>query len=125
MFVTIHLTRPGTRLPRPLASPKTRRFKFSRPNTAICLSPFAATHARNPRVNPFAATHTKMALRKSFPCHTYEKEGGVPPGFCRDQDGVLFRELFSGKCRAGGPRRLRRARARWPVCYRPAKTEIS
>src|SRR5882762_9137277 len=125
MFVTIQFARPGTRMPRPLTSPKTPRFKFSRPNVQICLSPFAATHARNARVNPFAATHTKMALRKSFPCHTYEKAGGVLPGFCRDQDGVLFRELFSAKCRAAGPRPILRARARWPVCYRPAKTETS
>src|SRR5882762_10130046 len=124
MFVTIQFARPGTRLRRPLTSPKTPRFKFSRPNVQLCLTPFAATHARNARVNPFAATHTKMALRKSFTCHTYEK-AGVSPTVCPDQDGVLFRELFSGKCRAGGPRRIRRARARWPVCFRPAKTEIS
>src|SRR5882762_8810571 len=99
MFVTIQLTRPGTRLPRPLTSPKTPRFKFSRPNVQLCLSPFAATHARNARVNPFAATHTRKQ--------------GVSPGSCPDQDGVLFRELFSGKCRARGPRRILRARARW------------
>src|SRR5882724_3621326 len=96
MFVTIQLARPGTRSPRSLASPRTPRFKFSRPTTPTCLSPFAATHARNPRVNPFAATHTKMALRKSFTCHTYEKAGGVPPGFCRDQDAFSF-----GNCSVG------------------------
>src|SRR4030081_3717020 len=125
MFVTIQLTRPGTRLPRPLASPKTPRFKFSRPNVQLCLSPFAATHARNARVNPFAATHTKMALRKSFTCHTYEKAGGCPPRFRRDQDGVLFRELFSGKSRVGGPRRTGRAHSRCPVCFGPVKPETS
>src|SRR5712675_1527763 len=96
MFVTIQLTRPGTRLPRTLTSPKTPRFKFSKPNTPICLSPFAATHARNLRANPFAATHTKMALRKSFTCHTYEKAGGVPQGF------VAIRMAFSfGNCSVG------------------------
>src|SRR5712671_1873505 len=96
MFVTSQLTRPGTRLPRPLTSPKTRRFKFSRPNLPVCLSPFAATHARNARVNPFAATHTKMALRKSFTCHTYEKAGGVPPRF------APIRVAFSfGNCSVG------------------------
>src|SRR5882724_7987737 len=102
MFVTIQFARPGTRLPRQLASPKTPRFKFSRANIPICLSPFAATHTRNPRVNPFPATHTKMALRKSFPCHTYEKAGGVPQGFVAIRIAFLFRELFNGKCRAGG-----------------------
>src|SRR5712672_365087 len=96
MFVTIQLARPGTRLLRPLASPKTPRFKFSRPNVQLCLSSFAATHARNARVNPFAATHTKMAPRKSFTCHTYEKEGVSPPGF------LSIRIAFSfGNCSAG------------------------
>src|SRR5258705_1634842 len=89
MFVTIQFARSGTRSPRPLTSLKAPRFKFSRPNIPICLSPFAAIHARNPRVNPFAATHTKMALRKSFTCHTYEKAGGVPQGF------VAIRMAFS------------------------------
>src|SRR5882757_4023269 len=96
MFVTIQFARPGTRLPRPLTSPKTRRFKFSRPNISICLSPFAATHARNARVNPFPATHTKMARRKSFTCHTYEKAGVSPQGF------VAIRMAFSfGNCSVG------------------------
>src|SRR6267154_943532 len=96
MFVRIQLTRPGTRLPRPLTSPKTPRFRFSRPNVQLCLSPFAATHARNVRVNPFAATHTEMALRKSFTCHTYETAGVSPQGF------VPIRMAFSfGNCSVG------------------------
>src|SRR6267378_3323535 len=99
MFVTIQFARPGTRLPRPLASPKTPRFRFSRPNVPICLSPFAAIHARNPRVNPFAATHTKMVFVSPSPA-THTKKQGCSPTACADQDGVLFRELFSGKCRA-------------------------
>src|SRR6266436_9885701 len=97
MFVTIQCARPGIRLPRPLTSPKAPRFKFSRPNIQMCLSLFAATHARNPRVNPFAATHTKIALRKSFTCHTYETEGGVPKGLSR----TGWRSL-SGNCSVGG-----------------------
>src|SRR5258706_12746359 len=97
MLVTIQFARPGTRSPRPLTSPRTPRFKFSRPTTPICLSPFAATHPRNARVNPFAATHTKMALRKSFTCHTYEKEGVSPQGF------VAIRMAFSfGNCSVRG-----------------------
>src|SRR5258708_30171556 len=96
MFVTIQFALARTRLPAPLASPRTPAFRFSRPNVPICLSLLAATHARNPRVNPLAATHTKMALRKSFTCHTYEKEGVSPQGF------VAIRIAFSfGNCSVG------------------------
>src|SRR5882762_2392669 len=39
------------------------------------LSSFAATHTENARLSPSAATHTKSPSRKSFPCHTSEKQG--------------------------------------------------
>jgi len=95
MFVTIS-SRARNSLARPLASPKTPRFNFSRPNIPICLSPFAHTCAKSD-VTLSLPTHTKMALRKSFTCHTYEKAGGCPQGFVAIKDGVLFRELFSGR----------------------------
>src|SRR6267154_482869 len=96
MFVTIQFARPGTRLPRPLTSPKTRRFKFSRPNTSICLSPFAAIHARNARVNPFPATHTKMLFVSPSPATHTRKQGVSPQGF------VAIRMAFSfGNCSVG------------------------
>src|SRR6267154_823610 len=41
------------------------------------VSSFAATHTENARLSPSAATHTKSPSRKSFPCHTSEKQGGV------------------------------------------------
>src|SRR5882762_3179381 len=40
------------------------------------LNPFATTHTENARLSPSAATHTKSPSRKSFPCHTSEKQGG-------------------------------------------------
>src|SRR5882762_2047599 len=96
MFVTIHFTRPGTRLPRPLTSPRTPRFKFSRPNIPIGLSPFAATHARNARVNPFAATHTKWLFVSPSPATHTKKQGVSPQGF------VPIRIVFSlGNCSVG------------------------
>src|SRR5882672_3553422 len=39
------------------------------------VSSFAATHTENTRLSPSAATHTKSPSRKSFPCHTSEKQG--------------------------------------------------
>src|SRR5882762_8874198 len=42
------------------------------------LTPFPATHPQNSLVTPFAATHTNSPSCKSFPCHTYKKQGGVP-----------------------------------------------
>src|SRR5882672_1577557 len=40
------------------------------------VSSFAATHSKNARLSPSAATHTKSPSRKSFRCHTSEKQGG-------------------------------------------------
>jgi len=74
---------PGTRLPRPLTSPKTPRFRFSRPNVQLCLSPFAATHARNVRVTLSLPHIQKWLFVSSFTCHTYEKAGVSPQGFVR------------------------------------------
>jgi len=55
-------------------------------STARMLSPFPATLTRNqrfcrktPPVSPFLATLTDTPSRKSFPCHSYENMGGVPP----------------------------------------------
>src|SRR5882762_8291548 len=53
------------------------------PGNSICsqlrdkseVSSFAATHTKNPHLSPSAATHTKSPSRKSFPCHTSEKQG--------------------------------------------------
>src|SRR5882762_7514875 len=53
------------------------------PGNSICshlrnkfeLNPFTTTHPRNARLSPSAATHTKSPSRKSFPCHTSEKQG--------------------------------------------------
>src|SRR5712671_5294418 len=42
------------------------------------LTPFPAAHPQNSPVTPFAATHTNSPSRKSFPCHTYEKQGVSP-----------------------------------------------
>src|SRR6266849_10706152 len=44
------------------------------------VTPSPATHPQNPPITPFAATHTILPSRKSFPCHTYKKQGGVPCG---------------------------------------------
>src|SRR6267142_4836538 len=51
---------------------------FSLSNLEPLLTPFPATHPQNPPVTPFAATHTNSPSCKSFPCHTYKKQGGVP-----------------------------------------------
>src|SRR6266478_2894874 len=40
------------------------------------VSSFAAIHSKNAHLRPSAATHTKSPSRKSFPCHTSEKQGG-------------------------------------------------
>src|SRR5712671_769748 len=53
------------------------------PGNAICpqlrdkleVSSFAAIHTKNAHLSPSAATHTKSPSRKSFPCHTSEKQG--------------------------------------------------
>src|SRR6266404_4016753 len=42
------------------------------------LTSFPATHPQNSPVTPFAATHTNSPSRKSFPCHTYKKQGVSP-----------------------------------------------
>src|SRR6267154_5270996 len=47
------------------------------------LTPFPATHAQNSPVTPFAATHTNSPSRKSFPYHTYKKQGVSPLGVRR------------------------------------------
>src|SRR6266404_1343952 len=50
------------------------------------LTSFPATHPQNSPVTPFAATHTNSPSCKSFPCHTYKKQGvsplGVRPSCC-------------------------------------------
>src|SRR6267154_5344802 len=50
---------------------------FSLSNLEPLLTPLPATHPQNLPVTPFAATHTNSPSRKSFPCHTYKKTGGV------------------------------------------------
>src|SRR5882757_4138766 len=55
---------------------------FSLSNLEPLLTPFPATHPQNPPVTPFAATHTNSPSCKSFPCHTYKKQGGVPLWEC-------------------------------------------
>jgi hypothetical protein len=42
------------------------------------LTPLAATHTKNSPLSPLAATHTKTPSCKSFPCHTYKKQGVSP-----------------------------------------------
>ncbi len=62
-------------------------FEFRVSTLAICpLSPFPATLTRNQpfcektsSVSPLFATLTDTPSRKSFPCHSYENMGGVPP----------------------------------------------
>ena len=62
-------------------------FEFRLSNFGIWpLSPFLATLTRNqrfcrktPPVSPLFATLTDTPSRKSFPCHSYENMGGVPP----------------------------------------------
>src|SRR6266404_3174071 len=51
--------------------------RFPLPCSAT-LTPLPATHPQNPPVTPFAATHANSPSCKSFPCHTYKKQGGVP-----------------------------------------------
>jgi len=46
------------------------------------LTPVFATHPQNPLVTPFLATHTILPACKSFPCHTYKKQGGIPLWEC-------------------------------------------
>ena len=72
--------------PSPAYSPLPN-FEFRVSNFAFLpLSPFPATLTRNqrfcrktPPVSPFLATLTDTPSRKSFPCHSYENMGGVPP----------------------------------------------
>src|SRR6267142_2259114 len=52
-------------------------FRFPLPCSAT-LTPFPATHPQNSPVTPFAATHTNSPSCKSFPCHTYKKQGVSP-----------------------------------------------
>src|SRR6266403_983299 len=48
------------------------------PPSSATLSPFPATHPQNSPATPFAATHTNSPSCKSFPCHTYKKQGVSP-----------------------------------------------
>src|SRR6266478_6021182 len=56
--------------------PALRALTFSDLQTAP--TPFPATHPQNSPVTPFAATHTNSPSCKSFPCHTYKKQGVSP-----------------------------------------------
>src|SRR6266478_6016722 len=58
--------------------PALRALTFSDLQTAP--TPFPATHPQNSPVTPFAATHTNSPSCKSFPCHTYKKQGVSPFG---------------------------------------------
>src|SRR5229473_2735842 len=72
--------------PSPAYSPLPN-FEFRVYNFAFLpLSPFPATLTRNqhfcrktPPVSPLLVTLTDTPSRKSFPCHSYENMGGVPP----------------------------------------------
>jgi len=72
--------------PSPACSPLPN-FEFRVSNFAFLpLSPFPATLTRNQRfcrktasVSPLFATLTDTPSRKSFPCHSCENMGGVPP----------------------------------------------
>ena len=84
----------AARLPSPPVSPGFPPSHSQRMMYKLGVSASAATHARNARVNPFAATHTKMAVCKSFTCHTYEKQGVFPTGLCpRSLSGIVQCEV--------------------------------
>ena len=77
MLVATHSVQQRARLPLPLTSLQSPRFKFSRANTQSHLTLFAATHAQSSRVNPFAATHTKWLSVSPSPA-THTKKQGCP-----------------------------------------------
>src|SRR6267142_5980407 len=56
---------------------------FSLSNLEPLLTLLPATHPQNSPVTPFAATHTNSPSCKSFPCHTYKKQGVSPLGVRR------------------------------------------
>src|SRR5882757_968207 len=72
---------------------------FSLSNLEPLLTPLPATHPQNSPVTPFAATYTNSPSRKSFPCHTYKRQRGVPllgvPRSCRRFRGCQLRAPIS------------------------------
>src|SRR6267142_6696386 len=70
-------------IPRPNLSVDSQQVDGNTLRPSAVVTPFPATHPQDSAVTPFAATHTNSPSCKSFPCHTYKKQGLSPLGVRR------------------------------------------